>query len=405
MKQTLKQITVCIFCMATIVMFSLIGCKKSGLNADAEEQKGFEEDIKAQLAKLPYRDKLPMQLLEEKIPVTTFLADDNGNPLPVTGSPNAIAAPCNFTTPAYCNLVQYARGYDCNATTAASDGGYFMDFTYELSWDNAPFTRTSKGYLKVYNTQTNALVVDFVTGLGGVVVTTLGPDAAVPGNTKYRVNFRIANPVPVEYINNTAGLYSVYTSALFTTTCANGTNYTVGSAPVTSAGFTGASGNNPCTRNDKIFCTVSSSGGANPSYSVSAACFTPLNFCTTYGNFTPPDVIQVEYSLTGGSPTSIWYHNLTGYNNNGTGFIPYNAPGSQGSFMSSPALPSGTYNIVYRYRNWKYNNAAWFSTFPYTPPTLSTACGNFGNMSAEPDLLGYSISGMTYVYYGNLIVP
>lgn len=388
--------------MAAITIFTFIGCKKTNLNTDVtpQELKGFEADIKAQIAKLPEREKLPTQIFNENIPVTTFLADENNKPLPAGTTPNGVAAPCSFTTPAYCNLVQYARMYDCEANTGNADGGYFLQFTYQLSWDNSIYTKTSKGYLKIYDAATNALVVDqIISHFNKIDITDLGADLINNGNNIYRVVFTSYAAVPMTIIN--AGTaYNVFTSALFGTTCSNGTNYLVGSAPVTSSNFTGASGNDPCKRNDKVFCLLASSGIPNPTYAASIACITPLGNCSGYNNtFITPDVIEGQYSLFGGTPGT-FLPNMTGYSNNGTGLIPYNSPSPWGYFMSSPSLPSGNHNLVFRYRNWKYTTTNWFSNFPVpTPPSQNgTGCENNGNSSIAG-------SGYTYFYYGNIVIP
>lgn len=66
--------------MAAIVVLTFIGCKKTTLNNNeltTEELKGFEADIKAQIAKLPAIEKMPTQVFDVNIPVKTFLADEN----------------------------------------------------------------------------------------------------------------------------------------------------------------------------------------------------------------------------------------------------------------------------------------------------------------------------------------
>ncbi len=387
--------------MASITVFTLVGCKKTSLGTDdaltTEELKDYETSIKAQIAALPYMEKLPTQIYDVNIPITTFLADENNNPL--GASTNTAPAACNFTIPAYCNLVQYARLYDCNATTSATDGGYFLQFTYELSWDNSIYTKTSKGYLKIYDAATNALVVNqIITHFNKIDITDLGADPFNNGNNIYRVVFTSYAAVPITIINAGAA-YNVYTSALFGTTSSNGTNYLVGSAPVTSSNFTGASGNDPCKRNDKVFCLLAGPGGPNNTYSASIAVITPLGACNGYNStFVTPDVIEGQYSLHGGTPGT-FLNNLEGFGNNSTGLIPYNSPSGWGYFMSSPSLQSGNYNLVFRYRNWKYTSTNWFSSFPNaTPPSGGSGCVNVGNPN-EPG------SGYTYFYYGNISIP
>jgi hypothetical protein len=402
MKIIFNKVTLTVFCMITVAVFTFIGCKKTAIDAVAtpEELKGYEADIKAQIAKLPEREKLPTQIFNENIPVTTFLADENNNPLPAGTSPNGTAAACNFTTPAYCNLIQYARAYDCNISGGASDAGYYLQFTYELSWDNAIYVNTSLGYLKIYDATTNALVVNETIPYRYIKVVDRGADNTNPGNNVYRVTFSCQAVISTAIVNGGTA-YNVFTSALFGTTCNNGTNYLVGSAAVTSSGFTGASGNDPCKRNEKIICLLASSGGNNPTYRPSASFVAQsTGYCGYNSTFIIPDVIEVEYSKDGGSTFS---SNMTSGIGIPTGnYLEYNSAGGGPSipYTSGAVLTSGTYNIVFRHRNWKYGDPARLITNPFTPPGTSGApldCTNAGNGTAP--------SAYTYYYYGNVIIP
>ncbi len=402
MRQTFKRLSICIALMATTITFTFIGCKKNGSvakEASLDKLNDYEKDIKAQIAVLPYWEKLPTKITNHSIAAKTFLADKNNKPLNQSESANTPAAPCNFTTPAYCNMAQYARAYDCSVSTPGSDGVYYIDFSYELSWDNAPVTKGSKGYLKIYNTQTNALVVDEITNNLSVTIKDRGADPFNSGNNIYWVNFRIPNAIARQYLENTTGLYSLYTAALFATSCTNGTNYLVGSTPITSNGFTGASANDPCTRNDKVLCLIASSGQPNPTYAPSIY-LAGVNACTYNSTFIKPDVIQGEYSLNGGLT---WFSNFTGGCNNGSGFAKLNQLGL-GGFMSAPSLASGTFDLIFRYRNWKYGDPVrnTIACNPYfTIPSLTASpadCTNQGN----PSILN---SGYTYYYYGTVTIP
>ncbi len=321
---------------------------------------------------------------------------ENNNPLSA-GSTTGTPAACNFTTPAYCNLVQYARAYECGPNPGSfNNEAYYLQFTYQLSWDNAIYTKLTKGYLKIYDVATNALVVDEIIGhYNKIDVTDIGPDPINTGNNIYRVVFTCPTKISLPIVNGGTA-YSVYTSALFSTTCSNGTNYLVGSAAVTSAGFTGASGNDPCKRNEKILCLLATNG---TTYAASVSVNTvasSINTCIYNSTFIAPDVIEAQYSLNGGLS---WLSNMTGYGNGGTGLIPYNAPTSTGFFMSGPTLPTGNYNLVFRYRNWKYTNPNWYANFPPltpTPPSGGNGCVNGGN--------GTTGSGYTYYYYGNITI-
>ena len=402
MKTIFKKITLTVMFMLTVAVFTFIGCKKTAINADVtpEELKGFEADIRAQIAKLPEREKLPTQVFNENLPVTTFLADENNNPLPAGTSPNGILTPCNFTTPAYCNLVQYSRTYDCQISGGASDAGYYLQFTYRLSWDNAIYVNTSLGYLKIYDAATNALVVNETIPYRYIKVLDLGPDLGISGNNIYEVTFSCQTVISTAIVNGGAA-YDVFSSALFGTTCNNGTNYLVGSAAVTSSGFTGASGNDPCKRNEKILCLLASSGGSNPTYAPSASFITQTTgYCGYTSTFIIPDVIEVEYSLNGGTS---FFSNMTSGPGIPTGnYLEYNGAGGGPTipWTSAPVLTSGTHNVVFRYRNWKYGDPARLTTNPFTQPGTSPSpldCTNTGS--------GTAASAYTYYYYGNVIIP
>jgi hypothetical protein len=402
MKIIFNKITLTVFCMITVAVFTFIGCKKTAIDAVAtpEELKGYEADIKAQIAKLPEREKLPTQVFNENIPVTTFLADENNNPLPAGTSPNGTAAACNFTTPAYCNLIQYARAYDCNINNGgATDAGYYLQFTYKLSWDNAIYVNTSLGYLKIYDATTNALVVNQTIPYRYIKVVDEGSDPINPGNNIYEVTFSCQAVISTGIVNGGTA-YNVFTSALFGTTCNNGTNYLVGSAAVTSSGFTGASGNNPCKRNDKIvFMGLASNGAPNPSYrpSASTSIYPTTGACGYTGTFILPDVVEVGYSTNGGFSWNTT--NMTGYLGSNQNYLKYHDPNGNGgiTYSSGAVLSSGTYNLVFRYRNWKYTNTANLNTYPIPIPTPPD-CSNVGS-ALSPD------GGYSYYHYGNVIIP
>lgn len=408
MKIIFNKITLTVLCMVTVAVFTFIGCKKTAIDAVAtpEELKGFEADIRAQIAKLPEREKMPTQIFDEKIPITTFLADENNNPLPAGSTPNGTAAPCNFTTPAYCNLVQYSRTYDCNVNNGGpTDAAFYLQFTYKLSWDNAIDINTSQGYLKIYDAATNALVVNETIPYRYIKVVNRGADPSNPGNNIYEVTFSCQTVISTAIVTGGAA-YNVFTSALFGTTCNNGTNYLVGSAAVTSTGFTGASGNDPCKRNDKVvFMGLASSGTPNPTYAASAGSYVyaTTGACGYTSTFVLPDLIEMEYSLNGGqtfNPNMIGSQGSTGK------YLRYHIPGSGGivgtTFTSSPTLASGNYNLVFRYKNWKYGNPANINFIPFVQPTLPSDCTNMGNQIANTPP---PVSGYTYYYYGNVTIP
>lgn len=402
MKTTFKKVTLTVLFMITVAVLTFIGCKKTVVNTDVtpEELKGFEADIKAQIAKLPEREKMPTQIFNEKIPVTTFLADENNNPLPAGTAPGGTPAACNFTTPAYCNLIQYARAYVCNTSGSINDD-FYLQFTYELSWDNSIYIKKTKGYLKIYDAVTNALVVDeIISHYNKIDVTDMGADPFNAGNNIYRVVFSCPTIISSAIVNSGTA-YNVFTSALFGTTCSNGTDYLVGSAAVTATGFTGASSTDPCKRNDKIvFMGLASSGLPNPTYAPSASTYTYLtNSCSYTSTFIIPDIVEVWYSLDGGAN---WINSMTGSQGSYQNYLKYHDPINGGgiTFTSGSVLTSGTYNLVFRYRNWKYGDPARINSYPFTIPGTSPVpfdCTNIGN--------GTSGSGYTYYYYGNVTIP
>lgn len=376
--------------MAAVIAFTFIGCKKNGTdNYSAKENDDIVKLIKSELQKnIKEQGGTPL-IIPLNIPVQTYLSDEKNNP--VTYSSYGVAAPCNFTTPAYCNLLQYARTYDCTAT-GTTDGGYYLQFTYRLSWDNSIYTRASQGYLKIYDAATNALVVNDTIIHFNIQVLNLGTDPANSGNNIYEVTFRDPKLIASGYINGGTS-YSVYTSALFGTTCSNGTNYFASSAAVTSSSFTGASGNDPCKRNEKTwFSNISSTQSGY----IAVYTSDQNNTCSAYNTtFIPPDVQEAEYSTDGGA-TFNGFHNIYAGNFNNTKFLKSAAL----HIAESAYITPGTYNVVIRYKNWKYTSSQPTYPIPVAVGSGANACTVYGNQSAG----NYNTSGYTYDYFPNLVI-
>lgn len=410
MRTIFNQITPILFIMATVFTFTYYGCKKADLKSDANSTTVDEKtmaliksDVASQMAK---EGGIP-QIFTRNQPVKTMWVDKNGNPVTKEQMQNNnFTSACNYDLPAYCNLVQYSRVFRC-AGSALGGPGYFLQFEYEISWNNNIVTT---GYGGNKTTGTFDIISD-VTGSSvypipkdmdvtnsDVRIVEIGqdPNQSYPNNYIFRVKFVTTDfnnfLVLPGYINgDVGGTYTVKLSALFATNCKNGGNpYSLYMLPVTTYGFTGASGNDPCQRNEKAWVTAAGLGGTGTNQ-LTVTGYNSLSLSCGYGSpFIQPHLQQVEYNVDGGA----WQSTMSNTTASGTGIdlTPYIRASD---VATTPGLPNGDHLIGVRYRNWKYIGT---SPIGWPVPSFTNDCFSPGdNPSSNTSSSTYSTYAYQYV--------
>jgi len=293
-----------------IAVFALVfnSCKKADLKPVATMENINIDAEKAKVAKLMEKEGGIPQIFTRQQPVTTFWGDQNRKPLTKEQMQNNFVSQCNFDLPEYANLVQYARVYRC--ANGSAPAGYFLQFEFEVSWNNnivkfgTGGNRTT-GFADIIDPGgVNVQSLSFDNTNSDVQIVDIGTSTnpSFPNNHIFRVKFvttdftsPINHLVPETYIN-TSG-YSVNFSAMFVTDCKTGGNpYSLWTIPVTSYGFTGASGNDPCKRNDKAWVSTVIGGAVSQVAGYTAGGFASCGFGST---FIATDLQEVEYNLDG----------------------------------------------------------------------------------------------------------
>lgn len=361
--------------------------------------------VKANVASQMAREGGIPQIFTRNQPVTTQWVDQSGKPVTLQQmQSNNFTSVCNYDLPAYCNLVQYARVYRCGNT------GYFLQFEYEIFWNNNVVPtfggNYTAGFIEIVSDATGNTVQSLSLNATNcdVRIVEIGPDPnpSFPNNHIFRVKFVTTdnNPhlVPTGYINgDLGGTYTVKLSATFVTDCKNGgAPYSLWLLPVTTYGFTGDSGNDPCKRNEKGWVTPAGAGGTGTNM-LTIAGWNPLGgpACGYGGSFITPDLQQVQYNIDG----SILWNNMSNYS--ATGLPIFGQPYIRSNdFATTPALPSGNHLIGVRYRNWKYigTNPLGWPIPNFTADCFSPGDNPSNNTSSTP----YS----TFAYqYWPCIIP
>jgi len=357
-----------------IAVFALVfnGCKKADLKAPTTNNDNgmsiaqIKENVAKQIAK---EGGIP-QIFTRKQAATTMWVDQNRKPVTRNQMQNNnFSSQCNYDLPAFCNLVQYARVYACADGTHSS--GYYLQFEFELSWNNnvipynAGLGQRTAGFVDIVDGSSNIVQsLTFDNTNSDVQIVEIGSDPNISGNYIFRVKFVTTqfntHVVSDTYINS--GSYDVKFSALFVSDCATGGDpYSLWTNPVTSYGFTGASGDDPCERNDKAWVTTGPSSGGTM---IVAGYNGGLTFTCGYGgSFVAPDLQQVQYNIDGGGWTDMDnYTANSGWQIFGSAFM-------RGSdFSVTGTLPTGSHLLGLRYRNWKYIGSSPMNTsLPTTP--------------------------------------
>jgi len=326
----------------------------------------IKENVAKQIAK---EGGIP-QIFTRKQAATTMWVDQNRKPVTRNQMQNNnFSSQCNYDLPAFCNLVQYARVYACADGTHSS--GYYLQFEFELSWNNnvipynAGLGQRTAGFVDIVDGSSNIVQsLTFDNTNSDVQIVEIGSDPNISGNYIFRVKFVTTqfntHVVSDTYINS--GSYDVKFSALFVSDCATGGDpYSLWTNPVTSYGFTGASGDDPCERNDKAWVTTGPSSGGTM---IVAGYNGGLTFTCGYGgSFVAPDLQQVQYNIDGGGWTDMDnYTANSGWQIFGSAFM-------RGSdFSVTGTLPTGSHLLGLRYRNWKYIGSSPMNTsLPTTP--------------------------------------
>ncbi len=387
------KIILSIIVFATFLLVS-DSCKKADIKAN--EAKAINEKtmayIKANVASQIAKEGGIPQIFTRKQPAMTQWVDKNRRPVTKEQlQNNSFTSQCNYDLPSYCDLVQYARVYRC-ASTSHGGAGYFLQFEYEISWNNNIIKEDgggnkTTGYADIVDGSNNVVVpLTFDYTNSDVEIVEIGPDPNpyFPNNYIFRIKFVTtdfnAHLVSDTYINS--GSYAVKFSAMFVTDCSSGGDpYSLWVLPVTTYGFTGASGDDPCDRHDKSWVVPPSGGnilyahGYNPGFVT----------CGYGGSFVAPDLQEIQYNIDGGT----W---LDMDNYTATSLPIFGSPFVRASDVSQTStLPSGNHLIGVRYRNWKYSSSS-----PWQIPSLPGDCRSPENTSLPGGQQDYSTWAYAY---------
>lgn len=391
MKTILKPTLTLVYIFVACFTFFIFSCKKAEFNNDPKVDYSTMEKAKAFIAKQMEKEGGIPEIFVRNQKVNTMWVNSQHKPLTQQQMQSNFTSQCNYDLPAYCNLVQYSRVFRC--TNVDSLSGYLLQFEYELSWNNNVvqndgFNNLTEGNIEIVSDVTNNIVQTLT--LTDVQIVDAGPDPnpSFPNNHIFKVKFFSSSSqlVPRGYINgDVTGTYTVKLSANFVTDCKQGGGpYYLWLLPVTTYGYTGYSGNNPCKRNEKGWVTPAGSGGTDTNYLIIAG-YNVLgwNTCGYNSNFIETDLQEVEYDVDG--------------DNNWLPMINFTAlslpiTGKQyirrDDFAKTGILPSGDHVIGVRYRNWKYNSTQ--TGWPI--PSTLIACHSIG------DTINTVNSYSTYAY-------
>ncbi len=400
MKTILKPTQTLVYIFVAGLIFFIFSCKKAEFNNEPKVDNGTMEKAKAYIAKQMEKEGGIPEIFVRNQKVNTLWVNDKNEPLSQQQMQSNFTSQCNYDLPAYCNLIQYSRVFRC--TNVDSLSGYLLQFEYELSWNNNVvqndgFNNLTEGNIEIVSDVTNNVMQTLT--LTNTQITDLGTDPSFPNNHKFRVKFFSYSDqlVPRGYINgDVLGTYTVKISANFVTDCKQGGGpYYLWLLPVTTYGFTGDSGNDPCKRNEKGWVTPAGSGGTDTNYLIIAGYNALQNLTCGYNsNFIEPSLQEVEYEVDG---SNYWLpminYTASGFFINGTKYIRWD------DFAKTGTLPSGNHVIGVRYRNWKYNT----SQTGWPIPNSSNACHNIGYF--DPNNSIYEYSSYAYEYWIAVNIP
>ncbi len=367
----MKKIILFSITAVTALILVLNSCKKADIKPTTmlDDETAISK-IKQNVARQIEKEGGIPQIFNNRQKVQTMWIDQFKNPLTKEQMQNSnFTSACSFNTPSSCNLVQYSRVYRC-AGSGLGGPGYFLQFVFELDWNNNIVASGSggvktSGFVDIVSDATSNVVqsLTFDATNSDVHITEVGPVGG--GYYHWRVEFITTDfnthLVPAGYINGDAGgTYTVKLSAQFVTDCKNGDlSYSLWLLPVTAYGFTGSSGNDPCQRNEKAWPDFSVGGSYSNRIAIAGYNATLLTTCGYGSPFNEPDLQEVQYSSNGGASWNNFTNDITAGNTLGiynTAFI------RKDDIARSATFSSGTYDIIIRYRNWKYvgtNPSGW----------------------------------------------
>ena len=385
-------------------MLILNGCKKidiknPALSADdATAIARMKENVAKQIEKF---GGIP-QIFSRNQKATTQWIDKFGKSVTKEQiQSSSFTSACNYDYPSACNLVQYSRVYRCVSSTDGGPG-YALQFEYDVTWNNNivhlnPYSSAeTTGYIEVFDPSNNLVqTITLDADNSEVYITETGN--AGGGYYNFRVQFITTDfkndLLPAYVINGDFGTYTIKLSATFATDCSSGGDaYSLYVLPVTTYGFTGASGNDPCQRNEKAFLQWGMGGSyANKLVAVG---YDATSLSCGYGTtFIRPDLQQVQYSTDNGTTWYDFSNEVTAGNT--LGIYQTNYIRKDDFAISSQTFsPSTNYDVIIRYRNWKYNSFS--STWP--APTPSTACFSIGDPTSQGNNIPNE-SNYAYEYY------
>ena len=411
---SLKQITAFIAIAFIALVFN--GCKKADLKAETQISTDnviaiakIKEDVARQMK---VEGGIP-QIFTTKKAATTMWVDKDGKPVTVQQmQANNFVSACNYDLPEYCNLVQYSRVFQC-AGSGLGGPGYLLQFEYEISQNNniiaAAKGGQTTGYATIVEDGTGTIAQTVSLDINGteVHITDIGMSSnpSFPNNHIFRVKFTtvdyVNDLVPTYYLNGNIVTYTTKVGATFVTDCISGGGpYALLVLPISTFGFTGNLGNDPCERNEKAWYGVGGSGSYTNRISITG--YEAISLSCGYGSpFIRPDLQEVEYSLNGGASWNPFINDITAGSTLGiyaTSFI------RKDDIARSAVLTTGTYDVVLRYKNWKYINTTPTTNWPQ--PTAANDCFSIGDpasQSTTPPTTNFS--NFAYEYRGVLVIP
>jgi hypothetical protein len=353
------KIPVISFTLMVAVLLSVLfyACKKNDLGStvytDAAATQRITDNVKAQLDKwggIPQKVELNQRM-------KVGFADMNGN-LVNPQFPANITSVCAGDLPNYMDLNYYYRLYQCW-------NGYKVVFAWTISWDNnvvlinpnnaANYTR---GTIKVSITG-NANAYNKTTK--DVTITDLGIDGAYPGSELFFVEMRDTELIPYSVV--TAPGATLRLGAFIASDCSTLDNYSIAPMGVTGFGFSTVLNNDPCTRNDKCWFQLPGMVGYRQ---LGIAGYDPTSSCSSYTAGSAPSYQEAQYSTDNGATWNNYVNFTSPYSNIiNTQFF------SRLDFGVSTTLSPGTYNVVIRYRNYKFTSGG---TPLNTLPTSGNSC-------------------------------
>ncbi|MBI2730685.1 MAG: hypothetical protein HYX40_08040 [Sphingobacteriales bacterium] len=385
--KTIKFKPAFISIIAVILLVSLInGCKKiDKLKTNEVLNNNIEEAVRNSVKKqMELQGGIPqVTLINQRIPAV--LVDMQGNAISKEKLASMrLSSTCAGDVPDFVDLKQYIRIYNCSSTTSST-----IQFEYQVSWNNtvvkvSPYNANNKtrGRVRIIYQPLNQTWQDKTTF--DVSIKDLGVDPGNPDNNIYAVKFTCPDLI-TDYLANDN--FIIRLGATFVSDSSTLDQHALAPADPAGYGISPGDATQPCNRVDKVYFQPPGIIASNVIGVVG---------CNIFGNscyssfFVVPSLSETQYSLDGGAT----FQSFINY----TATSPSGMPINNSRFIrefdiakSSP-ISSGTYNLVIRYKNWRYNN----SSYQWQIPTSTNACQTYSNT------LGNSY---VYEYYFGTVIP